>query len=44
MREAGGITNDYLGHNGLQQGNPVLLANSVIYPQLKALLPAHISL
>ncbi|MFJ5157670.1 inositol monophosphatase family protein [Pantoea sp. NPDC088449] len=44
MREAGGITNDYLSHDGLQHGNPVLLANAVIYPQLKALLPAHQSL
>ncbi|WP_394521060.1 inositol monophosphatase [Pantoea sp. SGAir0184] len=41
MREAGGVTNDYLSHHGLQQGNPVLLANSVLYPQLKALLPAQ---
>jgi myo-inositol-1(or 4)-monophosphatase len=44
MREAGGITNDYLANQGLQNGNPVLLANAVIYPQLKALLPAHLSL
>jgi myo-inositol-1(or 4)-monophosphatase len=44
MREAGGITNDYLSHDGLQHGNPVLLANAVIYPQLKAPLPAHQSL
>ncbi len=41
MREAGGVTNDYLSHHGLQQGNPVLLANAVLYPQLKALLPAQ---
>jgi myo-inositol-1(or 4)-monophosphatase len=44
MREAGGITNDYLNHQGLLKGNPVLLANEVIYAQLKALLPAHPSL
>jgi len=40
MREAGGITNDYLSLDGLKKGNPVLLANAVIYPQLKTLLPA----
>ena len=44
MREAGGCTNDYLSNNGLQRGNPVLLANTVIYPQLKALLPDHLPL
>jgi len=44
MREAGGCTNDYLIHAGLQNGNPVLLANAVLYPQLKALLPDHPSL
>ncbi|WHS97922.1 MAG: 3'(2'),5'-bisphosphate nucleotidase [Pantoea stewartii] len=38
MREAGGVTNDYMRNDGLKNGNPVLLANAVIYPQIKALL------
>lgn len=41
MREAGGVTNDYLRNDGLKKGNPVLLANAVIYPQIKALLATH---
>lgn len=40
MREAGGVTNDYLQHDGLKHGNPVLLTNTTLYPQLKAMLPA----
>lgn len=40
MREAGGVTNDYLHNDGLKHGNPVLLANAVLYPQLKAMLPS----
>ncbi len=38
MREAGGVTNDYLANGGLKKGNPVLLANPVIYAQINALL------
>ncbi|MBE5251082.1 MAG: inositol monophosphatase [Enterobacterales bacterium endosymbiont of Blomia tropicalis] len=38
MREAGGITNDYLRNDGLKNGNPVLLANAALYPRLKALI------
>ncbi len=38
MREAGGMTNDYLANNGLKNGNPVLLANPAIYAQVNALL------
>jgi len=37
MREAGGVTNDYLRNDGLKNGNPVLLANAALYPQIKAL-------
>ncbi|MEG3128518.1 inositol monophosphatase [Pantoea cypripedii] len=40
MREAGGVTNDYLRQDGLKNGNPVLLTNATLYPQLKAMLPA----
>ncbi|MDF7660564.1 inositol monophosphatase [Erwiniaceae bacterium L1_54_6] len=40
MREAGGVTNDYLHNDGLKNGNPVLLTNATLYPQLKAMLPA----
>jgi myo-inositol-1(or 4)-monophosphatase len=39
MREAGGVTNDYLHNDGLKNGNPVLLTNATLYPQLKAMLP-----
>ncbi|NIF23419.1 inositol monophosphatase family protein [Candidatus Pantoea multigeneris] len=42
MREAGGVTNDYLANDGLKNGNPVLLANRAIYDQLKALLPTEL--
>ncbi|MDO6406975.1 inositol monophosphatase family protein [Pantoea phytobeneficialis] len=35
MREAGGITNDYLAAEGIARGNVVLLASEKIYPQLK---------
>lgn len=42
MREAGGITNDYLAANGLTDGNPVLLANNVLYPQLKQWVKQHL--
>ena len=38
MREAGGVTNDYLANDGLKNGNPVLLANPAIYAQINALL------
>lgn len=38
MREAGGMTNDYLRNDGLKNGNPVLLANSAIYTQITAML------
>lgn len=38
MREAGGVTNDYLRNDGLKKGNPVLLANAAIYQQIKALV------
>lgn len=37
MREAGGVTNDYLRNEGLKNGNPVLLANATLYPKIKAL-------
>jgi myo-inositol-1(or 4)-monophosphatase len=40
MREAGGVTNNYLQPDGLKSGNPLLLANAAIYAQVKALL-AH---
>lgn len=35
MREAGGATNDYLADEGIARGNPVLLANKTLYPQLQ---------
>ncbi|AIX50433.1 MULTISPECIES: inositol monophosphatase family protein [Pantoea] len=38
MREAGGETNRYEQNNGLTQGNPVLLANATLWPQINALL------
>ncbi len=33
-REAGGITNDFMAHQGLLNGNPVLMANLEVYNQL----------
>lgn len=41
MREAGSLSNNYLNKENLQSGNPLLLANTTLYCQLKALLPAH---
>lgn len=35
MREAGGVTNDYLMPDGITRGNSVLLANKTLYSQLK---------
>lgn len=43
MQEAGGISNDYLQSEGLKNGNPLLLANEVIYHQLNALLAQPVS-
>ena len=37
MREAGGVTNNYLANDGLKKGNPVLLASAALYPQIKIL-------
>ena len=34
VQEAGGMVNDFLQGNGLQQGNPVLVANSAVYQRL----------
>ncbi|MCS5946119.1 hypothetical protein LNP25_16315 [Klebsiella variicola subsp. variicola] len=35
MREAGGASNDFLAQEGIQRGNPPLLASQTLYPQLK---------
>ncbi len=34
VREAGGITNNFLADGGLQKGNVVLMANPQVYQQL----------
>nr|WP_269783580.1 inositol monophosphatase family protein [Klebsiella quasipneumoniae] len=39
MREAGGASNDFLAQEGIQRGNPLLLASSTLYPQLKKMIP-----
>ncbi|STV95351.1 inositol-1-monophosphatase [Klebsiella michiganensis] len=38
MREAGGLSNDYLANDGIRHGNPLLLASKTLYPQLKNML------
>lgn len=38
MREAGGLSNDYLTNDGIRHGNPLLLASKTLYPQLKNML------
>ena len=38
MREAGGLSNDYLANDGIRHGNPLLLASKTLYPQLKKML------
>lgn len=37
-REAGGVANDFMNNNGLRRGNPLLLANPALYPQLAELI------
>ncbi|MDQ5753144.1 inositol monophosphatase [Klebsiella variicola] len=39
MREAGGSSNDFLAQEGIQRGNPLLLASQTLYPQLKKMIP-----
>ena len=39
MREAGGASNDFLAQEGIQRGNPLLLASPTLYPQLKKMIP-----
>lgn len=43
MREAGGASNDFLAQEGIQRGNPLLLASQTLYPQLKKMIsqPLH---
>ena len=43
MREAGGASNDFLALEGIQRGNPLLLASQTLYPQLKKMIlqPLH---
>ncbi|MBP2170115.1 myo-inositol-1(or 4)-monophosphatase [Erwinia toletana] len=38
VREAGGVTNDFLANHGLLNGNPVLMSNKILYPQLDAMI------
>ncbi|MTD27144.1 inositol monophosphatase family protein [Erwinia sorbitola] len=40
VREAGGISNDFLANHGLLRGNPLLLANETLYRQLSGMI-AH---
>ena len=37
-REAGGVANDFMHNGGLRHGNPLLLANAALYPQLAELI------
>ncbi|AVE48411.1 inositol monophosphatase family protein [Serratia marcescens] len=37
-REAGGVANDFMHNDGLRRGNPLLLANAALYPQLAELI------
>ncbi|HBV7592730.1 TPA: inositol monophosphatase [Klebsiella pneumoniae] len=39
MREAGGASNDFLAQEGIQRGNPLLLASPTLFPQLKKMIP-----
>lgn len=41
MREAGGASNDFLAQEGIQRGNPLLLASQTLYPQLKKIIHNH---
>ncbi len=41
MREAGGLSNDYLAEDGIRHGNPLLLASKRLYPQLKPCFVTH---
>lgn len=38
MHEAGGRSNDFFAGDGLRQGNPILVAPDVLYPQLAELI------
>ncbi|WP_410014719.1 inositol monophosphatase family protein [Sodalis sp. C49] len=38
VREAGGVTNDFMHNQGLMNGNAVLMANPAVYRQLLALI------
>ena len=42
VQEAGGITNDFLADQGLQQGNVALMANAEIYSQLRELIQQEV--
>ena len=39
VREAGGWTNDFLGGNGLTEGNLIMAATPELHQPLTALLP-----
>ncbi|MCU5772046.1 inositol monophosphatase [Erwiniaceae bacterium BAC15a-03b] len=38
VREAGGVTNDFLANHGLLNGNPLLMASKTLYPQLTTMI------
>lgn len=42
VREAGGVTNDFLRDDGLTQGNPLLVASPRIYAQLAPMIGASL--
>ncbi|AML56267.1 Inositol-1-monophosphatase [Serratia rubidaea] len=42
VQEAGGVTNDFLADQGLQQGNVALMANAEIYSQLRELIQQEV--
>ncbi|HEJ9096063.1 TPA: inositol monophosphatase [Serratia odorifera] len=42
VREAGGVSNDFLADHGLQRGNVLLMANAEIYSQLSELIQQKI--
>lgn len=43
VREAGGVSNDFLADRGLLRGNPLLLANHALYPQLAAMITQRLN-
>lgn len=43
VREAGGVTNDFLAGQGLSKGNALLMSNPRLYPQLLSMLAQPIS-